>query len=134
MDPRVKELRLIHWKDIITACNTSGMKKKEWMKLNNINSKTFYRNQKLIREYELEKMELPTLSEYRSESRDLQFVDVTAAMRKANSFQQSRIESGMAVRELHPELMIQAGEYHLYIGRDIHEETLTAIFRAIRNV
>ncbi len=35
MDARVMAIRMEKWREIIVTCNTSGMKKKEWMQLIN---------------------------------------------------------------------------------------------------
>ena len=32
-----------YWERVITECNQSGMQKKDWMQLHNINPKSFYR-------------------------------------------------------------------------------------------
>lgn len=37
-----------YWKRVVTECNQSGMKKKEWMKIHNISPKGFYRWQKIF--------------------------------------------------------------------------------------
>ena len=39
-----------YWERIITECNQSGMQKKDWMKVHNINPKSFYRWQKILRD------------------------------------------------------------------------------------
>ncbi len=55
MDARIMAMRMERWREIIVACNTSGMKKNEWMRIHNISPKMFYRKQKQLREYEMEK-------------------------------------------------------------------------------
>ena len=133
MDPKVKELRLMRWKEIITACNTSGMKKEEWMMQNHINSKSFYRYQKMIREYEMEKMELPKLSEYYQIPAAIQFVDVTDVVRNADMNRQCLPAADRTAKEgLQPEIMIRAGLYNIYVGSGIHEETLATVLKVIR--
>ena len=127
MDPRVKELRLMRWKEIIVACNTSGMKKKEWMEANHINSKSFYRMQKEIREYELEKMPLPRLSEMNSESPQ-QFVDITTIVKGLDT---NRASMDRAGEKLAPEVMLQTGPYNLYIGSGVTEATLATVLKVI---
>ncbi len=127
MDPRVKELRLMRWKEIIVACNTSGMKKKEWMEANHINSKSFYRMQKEIREYELEKMPLPRLSEMNAESSQ-QFVDITTLVKGMDT---NRASTDRAGEKMVPEVMLQAGPYNLYIGSGVTEATLATVLKVI---
>lgn len=42
-------MRLAQWTSIIRECNNSGMPKKSWMEINNINEKQFYYWQRRIR-------------------------------------------------------------------------------------
>lgn len=48
-------MRMERWREIIVAGNTSGMKKKEWMRIHNVSPKMFYRKQKELRDYEMKK-------------------------------------------------------------------------------
>ena len=50
MEKITHALRREYWKNVVAACNTSGMKKQDWLKENNINSKSFYHWQKILRE------------------------------------------------------------------------------------
>jgi hypothetical protein len=42
-------MRRERWKQIICECNQSGMKKKDWLELNHISPKLYYRWQKNLR-------------------------------------------------------------------------------------
>ena len=131
MDSRVSELRLMHWKEIITECNNSGMQKKQWMELNNINFKAFYRYQKKIREYELERMKPAKPNEYHPVPTGMQFADVTAELQRTDGTQSNCSRPDLK-EDLHPEMMIQTGQYNLYIGKGIHEETLATVLKVIQ--
>jgi hypothetical protein len=135
MDPRIKELRLMRWKEIIVACNTSGKTKKEWMEENHISSKSFYRMQKKIREYELEKMQLPQPSEMNTDKPSTQFVDVTALIKtpSAGSSSSVTVSIDKAWEQMTPEMMLQIGQYNLYIGSRITESTLKIVLGVIRD-
>lgn len=50
MDRVTHAMRYDYWKNIVTECNQSGMGKEEWMRIHNINSKSFYRWQKILRD------------------------------------------------------------------------------------
>ncbi len=50
MDKITHKMRHEYWERIITECNQSGMQKKDWMKVHNINPKSFYRWQKILRD------------------------------------------------------------------------------------
>ena len=43
MEKITHKMRHEYWERIITECNQSGMQKKDWMQLHNINPKSFYR-------------------------------------------------------------------------------------------
>ena len=133
MDTRIKAIRLEKWREIIIACNTSGMKKKEWMELHNLNSKSFYRKQKELREYEMEKAGI-TSAETSAGKNAAEFFDLTQALTRQTK--EIPVATGMrkdrcVIRMEHPELVIQAGEYHLYIGNGITEATLATVLRVI---
>ena len=49
MDKITHKMRHEYWERVITECNQSGMQKKDWMQLHNINPKSFYRWQKILR-------------------------------------------------------------------------------------
>ena len=52
MDRITHAMRREYWARTIKACNTSGMKKKDWLVENNVNEKSFYRWQKILRSEE----------------------------------------------------------------------------------
>ena len=129
--------------DIITACNASDMNKKEWMRIHNVSPKNFYRWQKVLRERALSEMEeyrypvLPPCSEELSEQDSLKetrtFVDMTAMIsREAEDASKPQVDA-VGQKQLVPEIMIQAGPYHLYIGSSITESTLATVLKVIGN-
>ena len=134
MDPRIKAMRLERWREIIIACNTSGMKKNEWMKIHNIDSKSFYRRQKELREYEMEKAGI-TVSDIPVGQKPSEYFDLTTALiRQTNDISTPigiKDKNSVPSQMNQPELVIQAGSYHLYIGSGITESTLTTVLRAI---
>lgn len=136
MDPRIKAMRLERWREIIVACNTSGMKKKEWMQIHNIDSKSFYRKQKELREYEMEKAGITT-SDIPVGQKPSEFFDLTTALiRQTNDISAPvgiKNESSVFPKINEPELVLQAGSYHLYIGSGITESTLATVLRVIGN-
>ena len=134
-------LRAQRWKQIIVACNTSGMKKVDWMRLHGISEKSFYRWQTLFRKEALdEAAESAAISAKQAES--LQrvqgqemipgFVDVTALITRKEELPRS-FQTGNQSEQLTPEIMIQTGRYNLYIGRGITESTLATVLKVIGN-
>ena len=143
LDCRVMSIREKQWMDIITACNASDMNKKEWMRIHNVSPKNFYRWQKVLRERALTEMEeyrYPVLppyceepSEQDSSKETSAFVDMTAMIsREAEAASKPQMDA-VGQKQLEPELMIQAGPYHLYIGSGITESTLAMVLKVIGN-
>ena len=135
MDARVMAIRMEKWREIIVACNTSGMKKKEWMRIHNINSKTFYRKQKELRDYEMKKAGITPANTSAGQS-PTGFFDLTAALSRQTkeiSTPTGKRYDNCALQTNQPELMIQVGAYNLYIGRDVSEATLTTVLQVINH-
>ena len=134
VDARIKAMRLERWREIIVACNTSGMKKKDWMRIHNISSKSFYRKQKEIREYEMEKAGI-TAADIPSGQKASEFFDVTKALSQQtveNALPSGNRYNCCIVPQMNnPELMIQVGSYNLYIGSGVTEATLSTVLRVI---
>ena len=134
-------LRSQRWKQIIVACNTSGMKKADWMRLHGVSEKSFYRWQTRFRKEALdEAAESAAISAGQAESLQRAqgqemipgFVDVTALITRKEELPRS-FQAGNQSEQLTPELMIQAGRYNLYIGSDITESTLATVLKVIGN-
>lgn len=134
MDARIKAMRLERWREIIVACNTSGMKKKDWMKIHNISSKSFYRKQKELREYEMELAEI-TAADISARQKPAEFFDLTTALTQERNEISTRIKkdpiSSVPQKQITPEVMIQVGSYNLYIGSGVTEATLATVLRVI---
>lgn len=134
MDARIKAMRLERWREIIVACNTSGMKKKDWMKIHNISSKSFYRKQKELREYEMELAGI-TAADISARQKPAEFFDLTTALTQERNEISTRIKkdpiSSVPQKQITPEVMIQVGSYNLYIGSGVTEATLATVLRVI---
>ena len=134
MDARIMAMRMERWREIIVACNTSGMKKKEWMQIHNVSPKMFYRKQKQLREYEMEKAGI-TPADIPTGQKPAEFFDLTTELtRQTNKVPtQTCAEpiNSIPQNQITPEIMIQAGPYNLYIGSGVTETTLTTVLRVI---
>ncbi len=134
MDARIMAMRLERWREIIVACNTSGMKKKEWMRIHNVSPKMFYRKQKELREYEMERAGITT-SDIPAGQKPAEFFDLTTALTRRTSeiSAQTWVKPVSTVQEkqITPEIMIQAGPYNLYIGSGVTESTLATVLKVI---
>ena len=133
MDARVMAIRMERWREIIVACNTSGMKKKEWMRIHNVSPKMFYRKQKELRDYEMKKAGV-TPADIPAGQTPTEFFDLTMALSRQTkeiSTPTGKRYDNCALQINQPELMIQVGAYNLYIGSGITESTLVTVLRAI---
>ena len=127
-------IREKQWMDIITTCNASDMNKKEWMRIHNISPKNFYRWQKVLRERALNRMEeegspalLPcteAVGEPAVQEEGPEFVDMTVM---------APHEAEAVHMQIVPELMLEVGSYHLFVGSGITETTLSTVLKVIRN-
>lgn len=126
-------LRAQRWKQIIVACNTSGMKKADWMRLHGVSEKSFYRWQTLFRNKALDEMEeAESLQRVQGQEMIPGFVDVTALIAQKEELPKS-FQVGKQPEQLTPELMIQVGRYNLYIGSKVTESTLATVLKVISN-
>ena len=134
-------LRAQRWREIISACNTSGMKKIDWMKIHNVSPKNFYRWQKLLRDHALEEDygypivpdHIVLSSKSQAQSPETQFVDMTAMITRETEIVRKSASESVVPTQITPELVIQAGRYNLYIGSGITESTLTTVLKVIGN-
>ncbi len=135
MDSRIRKIRMDYWRDIIVACNTSGMLKKDWLQIHGINAKNFYRHQKELRELEMEKAGI-TSEDIPAGENHQEFFDVTTALAsQTNTIStQKNPECGMAYQKMNqPEILIQVGAYNLYVGSNVTEATLTTVLKVINH-
>jgi len=129
MDAKVMAMRMERWREIIVACNTSGMKKKEWMRIHNVSPKMFYRKQKELRDYEMKKAGI-TAADIATGQSTTEFFDLTRALSRQTTQMGMQYEN-YASQIKQPELMIQVGTYNLYIGSGVSEATLATVLRVI---
>ena len=141
MDSRVMSLRAQRWKEIIAACNTSGMKKADWMRLHGVSEKSFYRWQNILRDQVLDEVETsyPIVPDYVAVSDKRaagagavpELVDMTAIISQKPDGKTSPMLSATSQKQITPEIMIQAGPYNLYIGSGVTEATLSTVLKVI---
>ena len=111
------------------------------MRIHNVSPKNFYRWQKVLRDEALEEEEFgyPIVPDHvpissRPKEASPGFVDVTALVSQQTEHdlkQTMPAIPGHIQQSILPEMMIQAGQYQLYIGKDITEGTLATVLRVI---
>ena len=132
-------LRAQRWKEIIAACNTSGMKKVDWMRLHGVSEKSFYRWQNILRDQVLDGIETsyPIVPDYVAVSDKRQagavpeLIDMTAIISQKPGGKISPAQSAVPQKQITPEIMIQSGPYNLYIGNSVTEATLATVLKVI---
>lgn|GEM_PF-1788269 len=138
LDHRIMDYRAQYWREIVTECNTSGMRKNEWLRLHDISPKIFYRWQKKLRDLAIEEHETgikendSTDLTAVSQNRVPVMVDMTQMLsRSSETLARQSDPAAMTSKQIAPELMIQAGQYTLYVGSGITESTLSIVLRVI---
>ena len=143
LDPRVMNKRIQHWREIVTTCNTSGMKKTDWLRIHCISEKSFYRWQKLLRDQALAELSeeirqpiLPELARISNGEEDPEnipaLVDITAMVpRKKETVPTPDYSIDPTQSQIQPELMIRVGSFSLYIGSNVTEATLSTVLKVI---
>ncbi len=132
-------LRAQRWKQIIIECNTSGMRKTDWMRLHGVSEKSFYRWQTTLRDQILKELEerqkgllkqADDFSTSQCQNPNDIFADVTTLITQKDGSFGNGISNDPAL-QISPEIMIQVGQYHLFIGRNVSESTLGTVLRVI---
>ena len=111
--PTAQEVRKQQWKQLIIACNNSGMSKKKWCAENGINEKSFYYYQKILRNELLE--------EYTEEPSLPSFVDVTSNLQPIPNV---ATNSAVHQSDMHPDLVIRKGDLVFEISNTISPDLL----------
>lgn len=133
MDAGVHLKRLQKWAALVLEAEKSGNKSK-WCKQNNISFRKYIYWQKLVRDYALEHGEDSLLSGQKL---------IVAAVQKPQFFELNKdavhcVEGGshsseISSPQINPELMIQHGDFRIYVGSSISTGTLTAVLKAVKD-
>ncbi len=132
-------LRAQRWKQIIIECNSSGMKKADWMRLHGVSDKSFYRWQTALRDQILKELEErqkgvlkqeDNFSASQCQNPNDKFADITTLITQKDGSFGNGISNAPA-GQISSEIMIQVGQYHLFIGSNVSESTLGTVLRVI---
>ena len=128
MDRCTHEVRLQHWKNIISQCQSrpDGQTAKQWLKENGICEQTYYLWQRRIRQETYELMNSPAeMIPLSSEKEEISFTEIPY---KA-SYSSSRIPS--ADSEITPVAVIKTSACQIAVSSDIPETLLARILREV---
>ena len=125
MDKNSYDVRREQWLRIVTECNSrdQSLPKIQWCRMNGVNIKSFYywqhqfRNELLIQSA-ASATPVPT------------FVDITSQVSTSALISEEVVS---AERTLVPELMIQYGDFRVYVSRVVHEQTLDIVMKVLRH-
>jgi len=123
MDKNSHKVRREQWLQIVTECNNrrQSISKIQWCKMNGINIKSFYywqhqfRNELLILDATSSK-QIPA------------FVDITSQITRSTTASDETISTE---RTLVPELMIQSGNFRVYVSGAVQEQTLDTVMKVL---
>ena len=136
MDSKIMELRLKQWMPILEEQAKSGMNKLEWCKLNGVNRSAFFKWQRELREYLLEKnknISQDKLSTELAVHTIPDFVELTptGSSRRSN-LNDSCVKSGGLTSA--PSISIKCGEFSINLNNDVNELLLSKVLKVMADV
>ncbi len=125
MDKNSYKVRREQWLRIVMECNSrdQSIPKIQWCRMNGVNIKSFYywqhqfRNELLI-QVAASATQIPA------------FVDITSQVSRSALISEEVVS---AERTLIPELMIQSGDFRVYVSGAVHEQTLDTVMKVLRH-
>lgn len=126
MDRCTHEVRLQHWKNIISQCQArpTGQTAKQWMEENGICEQSYYSWQRRIRQDAYDQMTQEGLLPVPVENDDISFAEISLESKK---FQPTLSQS--TEFSIHSVAVIKAGHFSVAISNDISEMLLSRILK-----
>lgn len=136
MDSKVMELRLKQWIPIFEQQSKSGLNKQEWCKLNNVNRAAFFKWQRELREYLLEKngnMVQSQQSKALTEQTSSRFVELAPV---SSSVQSGLNDNFVSSRDIAPTapISIRCGKFSIDLNNDTNELLLSKVLKVMADV
>lgn len=136
MDSKVMELRLKQWMPIFEEQAKSGLNKQDWCRLNEVNRAAFFKWQKELRKYLLEKNENRLQDQLSSElavHKAPKFIELVPA---SSSVQSNLNDSCVRSADVTPvsSISIRCGEFSIDLNDDVNELLLSKVLKAIADV
>jgi hypothetical protein len=125
MDKNSYKVRREQWLRIVTDCNNrdQSISKSQWCQVNGVNIKSFYYWQHQFRNELL-------IVGAASAKQVPAFVDITSQVSRTAP----KLEEVVSVeRALVPELMIQSGDFRIYVSGAVQEQTLETVMKVLRH-
>ena len=128
MDRCTHEVRLQHWKNIISQCQSrpDGQTAKQWLAENGICEQTYYLWQRKIRQETYELMSAPAeMVPVSSQKEEISFAEIPLGSSN-NSSDTSSSDSGIT-----PVAVIKTSACQIAVSGDIPEKLLVSILREV---
>lgn len=123
MDKNSYKVRREQWFRIVTECNSrdQSISKSQWCQMNGVNIKSLYYWQHQFRNELL-------IQGAASSTRLPAFVDITSQVSRTAPISE---EAGSDERTLIPELMIQSGDFRVYVSGAVQKQTLETVMKVL---
>lgn len=136
MDSKVMELRLKQWMPILEEQAKSGLNKQDWCRQNGIKRAVFFKWQKELQKYFIEKNENKLQAQLSTElavHTAPEFVELAPA---SSSVRSSLNDSRVRSVDITPvsSISIRCGEFSIDLNDDVNELLLSKILKAIADV
>lgn len=136
MDPRVMELRIKRWIPIMEKQANSGMTKREWCAQNGIERSSFYRWQRRVRIYLLDRnnsyRNQETISALQEQNE--YFVELPSTQLSSADPVETYSNKCSIVDSVSSPIRIHYGDYSVSVNRDFDESQLIAVLRVLKHV
>ena len=135
MDPRVMELRIKKWIPLIEEQAKSGMTKDEWCALHGIDRTSFFRWQKRVREYLLDRCGTPPPqlpSSAPSDDNGAGFIELLPAQGHPARMAQQRCGETIQVCGAPPSISIRYGGFSIDLNDGADEKQLSMVLRVLK--
>ena len=136
MDSKIMELRLKQWMPIFEEQAKSGLNKQEWCELNEVKRAAFFKWQRELRKYLLEKNENKLQDQLSAElavHTTSGFVELPAV---SSSVRSSQNDSCARSGDFTPasSISIRCGEFVVDLNDDVNELLLSKVLKVVTNV
>lgn len=137
MDSKVMELRLKQWIPLFEDQARSGLNKQEWCRQNQINRAAFFKWQRELREYLLEKNENMVKTQQSKEftvQTASKFVELTPPV--SSSIQSGLNDNFVSSRDIAQTapISIRCGKFSIDLNNDANELLLSKVLKALADV
>lgn len=128
MDKCTHEVRMQHWKSIISQCQArpDGQTAKQWMTENGICEQTYYLWQRRIRQETYEQMASQKLCPAVSEKNEIAFAEISVPQGRSVP-----LSPEIAEQIPHPVAVIKTKNYSIALSSDIPDSLLSTILKEV---